>query len=77
MGPPGGARNPVTQRFLRHFNIMATLEFTDDTMIKIFSTLMSLSMRSNSFSNEIMITSQQIVSATLVVCYLHKIEDYL
>ena len=45
MGPPGGGRNPITQRFLRHFNIIAITPFNDDTMIRIFSTLMSTYMR--------------------------------
>lgn len=67
MGPPGGARNPVTQRFLRHFNIMSTLEFNDETMVKIFSTLMSLHMRAHEFPTDLLVVSQQIVSATMDV----------
>ena len=45
MGPPGGGRNPITQRFLRHFNIIAINPFNDETMTRIFSTLMSTYMR--------------------------------
>jgi dynein heavy chain len=45
MGPPGGARNTVTARFLRHFSIISMNEFNEETMTKIFSTLISTYLR--------------------------------
>uniref|UniRef100_H2Z3M2 Dynein axonemal heavy chain 7 n=1 Tax=Ciona savignyi TaxID=51511 RepID=H2Z3M2_CIOSA len=67
MGPPGGARNPVTPRFTRHFNIISTLEFSDETMVKIFTTLMSTHMKAHEWPSDLHSTAQQIVNATMNV----------
>ncbi|PAA45958.1 hypothetical protein BOX15_Mlig009546g7, partial [Macrostomum lignano] len=40
MGPPGGGRNPVTARLQRHFNFLAFTEMEDDSMTKIFGTIL-------------------------------------
>lgn len=39
MGPPGGGRNPITPRLLRHFNFLAYTEMEDISKKKIFGTI--------------------------------------
>lgn len=67
MGPPGGGRNIVTPRFLRHFNIITINEFGDETMMRIFSTIVSFYLKANSFPPEYFALGTQIVAATIDV----------
>ncbi|DBA03742.1 TPA: hypothetical protein N0F65_004159 [Lagenidium giganteum] len=40
MGPPGGGRNPITPRFVRHFNIIGYTEMSDDSKRIVFDTIL-------------------------------------
>lgn len=37
MGLPGGGRNPISPRILRHFNVIAVNEFDDATYTRIYT----------------------------------------
>uniref|UniRef100_A0A8C9YAS1 Dynein axonemal heavy chain 12 n=1 Tax=Sander lucioperca TaxID=283035 RepID=A0A8C9YAS1_SANLU len=76
MGPPGGGRNAVTSRFLRHFNIFSINAFSDDTMVRIFSSLVAFYLKNNAFPPEYFTVGNQIVTATMEV-YKKAMENLL
>jgi hypothetical protein len=65
MGPPGGGRNHVTPRFLRHFNLMCFAEFDDGTLVRIFSTIVEWYLTTNKFAPEVQNAKAAVVAATL------------
>ncbi|XP_066919650.1 dynein axonemal heavy chain 12-like [Clytia hemisphaerica] len=65
MGPPGGGKNPVTSRFLRHFNLISITKFSDESMTKIFGSIVNHYFRETNFPGESFALGSQIVSATL------------
>ncbi|XP_058956956.2 dynein axonemal heavy chain 7 [Pocillopora verrucosa] len=67
MGPPGGGRNPVTPRFLRHFNTISITTFDDTTMTKIFGRIMEWHLTTRGFSKEYIAVGDLLVSSTLEV----------
>jgi len=36
MGPPGGGRNDISARFMRHLQIVSIDDFDENTMLRIF-----------------------------------------
>ncbi|XP_064606960.1 dynein axonemal heavy chain 12-like isoform X2 [Liolophura sinensis] len=76
MGPPGGGRNDITPRFMRHFLLVAMNPFNDETMVKIFSTMISTYMRAEEFPTDIFGMGSQIIHATLDV-YKQAMENLL
>ena len=45
MGPPGGGRTFITNRLIRHFNVIAYTELSASTVTEIFSVLVSSFLR--------------------------------
>ncbi|XP_015126095.2 dynein heavy chain 12, axonemal [Diachasma alloeum] len=67
MGPPGGSRQEIYHRFLRHFNLYSINNFSDDSVTKIFTNLALVGLKRNGFAADVMSTVVCLVNATLDV----------
>ncbi|KAL2633853.1 hypothetical protein R1flu_005332 [Riccia fluitans] len=67
MGPPGGGKNPVTNRYLRHFNVLVVTAFSDPTMQRIFSTLVDFWMKRGRYSAAVLKLRPPLVNSTIEI----------
>jgi len=70
MGPPGGGRNSITNRYVRHFNVLYIEPYSDNSLNSIFCNVMEWLFRSNyknPFSAGIEKMKENVVSATIQV----------
>ena len=65
MGPPGGGRNTVTPRYLRHFNIIAYTAFDDASMQRIFQSILDWWLQKEGFDMSFVKISAPIIAATM------------
>lgn len=67
MGPPGGGRNPISNRLLRHFNFISFTTIENNSLERIFSTILGTFVSSNFQGEEYASLIQPIVEATIEV----------
>jgi len=53
MGPPGGGRNPMTPRMVRHFNLINYTPMDDESMQLIFGTIVTNFLESSGFGDPV------------------------
>ena len=63
MGPPGGGRTQISQRYVRHFCVLGFVPFASEQLQHIFSTIMQWS--SAAFSAGVKAAVSSVVSATI------------
>ncbi|KAI5076359.1 hypothetical protein GOP47_0008424 [Adiantum capillus-veneris] len=66
MGPPGGGRNVVTNRFLRHFNVLSFNEMSDESLFLIFNTILDATLLAK-FSHAVQEVGKNIVTGTIEI----------
>uniref|UniRef100_A0A3Q2QRM0 Dynein axonemal heavy chain 7 n=1 Tax=Fundulus heteroclitus TaxID=8078 RepID=A0A3Q2QRM0_FUNHE len=74
MGPPGGGKNDITGRFTRHLNIISIDSFDDETLTKIFSSIVdwhfSKGFDASFFLGKIMVQATMSVYKTTIDSFL-------
>ncbi|KAJ3347122.1 Dynein heavy chain 6, axonemal [Entophlyctis luteolus] len=64
-GPPGGGRNNVTPRFLRHFNMLNIPAPSESSLSKIFKSIVDGFLKP--FSNEVKVCTDAIVNSAIEI----------
>eukprot|EP01012_Entosiphon_sulcatum_P008694 TRINITY_DN14772_c0_g1_i1.p1 TRINITY_DN14772_c0_g1~~TRINITY_DN14772_c0_g1_i1.p1 ORF type:complete len:4302 (+),score=681.03 TRINITY_DN14772_c0_g1_i1:35-12907(+) len=67
MGPPGGGRNPVTARILRHFSCITVTSFDDITLKRVFGILTDWMLSAPGYPGAFRQLSANVVQATIDV----------
>ena len=65
MGPPGGGRNAVTNRYLRHFSVVSLTAFDQETNQLIFTTLVDWWFKKFSYDQSVSKFGKPIVMSTI------------
>jgi dynein heavy chain, axonemal len=65
MGPPGGGRTFITNRVIRHFNVIGYTELNNQTVSHIFKTLVSHFFRR--YGEQVRAMGNELVSSVMVI----------
>ena len=67
MGPPGGGRNPVTPRYIRHFNLVWMTDYSPSSLERIFQTVFQWHFNKDKFPGEVTSLCNNIVLSTIEI----------
>jgi dynein heavy chain len=67
MGPPGGGRNEISPRFLRHLDVIGIESFDDATMVRIFGSILDWHFGRGGFDASYKRLGASVVQATAAV----------
>ncbi|KAL2653371.1 hypothetical protein R1flu_021499 [Riccia fluitans] len=65
MGPPGGGRNPVTPRYLRHYNLLYIIDFDDASLTTVFETIIDWWVRKCRMPHEMNVSGKLLVATSI------------
>jgi dynein heavy chain len=63
MGPPGGGRTFITNRYTRHFSLIALTNYSQDSLTRVFGTILNYFLKP--FSRDIVGVAANVVTALL------------
>ena len=66
MGPPGGGRTRISQRYIRHFNLINFVNFSNESLSRVFGTILDWRL-SQGFIGSVKQISSSIVKATITI----------
>ena len=67
MGPPGGGRTFITNRYLRHFSTVGVVQTSEQTLKTIFNTILSWHLGTKGFPEQVAALCPKVIDATLDV----------
>jgi dynein heavy chain len=74
MGPPGGGRNPITPRLVRHFNTISVCEFDDSSLQRVYTQIADWWCRRANLPGEVSSKTGNLVKATLEIYNTIKVK---
>jgi hypothetical protein len=67
MGPPGGGRTFITQRYVRHFNLLFFAPFSDVSLARVFNTIVTWFLAKGDYADAVTSAADSMVKATIEV----------
>ena len=70
MGQPGGGRTFISPRILRHFSLISLANFDDDTINRIFGTILDWYFKKGNFNPEIIKFNNKLINGTIEIYHI-------